>query len=73
MKVKELIEILQTLDPELMAVRPGYEGGLTEIKHVTLSTVALNFNDEWYYGEHEEIDNAEKYVGYQQAQVVEIV
>jgi hypothetical protein len=72
MKVKELIEKLQGLDPELMVVRPGYEGGLTEIQYTTLSTVALNFNTEWYYGEHEEIGDAEKYVGYQQAQVAEV-
>ena len=73
MKVKELIEKLQAFDPEMMVVRPGYEGGLTEINWTTVSTVALNFNKEWYYGEHEEIDGPQKYAGYQQAQVVEIV
>jgi len=73
LKVKELIEKLQALDPELMVVRPGYEGGLTEVNHTTISTVALNFNEEWYYGEHEEIDGTQNYAGYQQAQVVEVV
>jgi hypothetical protein len=72
LKVKELIEKLQALDPELMVVRPGYEGGLTEVHYTTISTVALNFNEEWYYGEHQEIDGTQNFSGYQQAQVVEV-
>ena len=31
MKVKELIELLSQLDPELMVVRSGYEGGVDEM------------------------------------------
>ena len=31
MKVKELIEALSQLDPELMVVVAGYEGGVDEI------------------------------------------
>jgi len=72
MKVKKLIEKLQAFDPEMMVVRPGYKGGLTEINLTTVCTIALNFNEEWYYGRHEEIDDPQKYVGYQQAKVVEI-
>lgn len=56
MKVKDLIEHLKLIDPELMVVRAGYEGGVTEIDHVTIIRVALNVNEEWYYGEHEQID-----------------
>lgn len=56
MKVKELIERLNLLDPELMVVRPGYEGGVTEVGQVTIIPVFLNVNEEWYYGEHEQID-----------------
>ena len=56
MKVRELIERLQALDPELMVVRPGYEGGVTEVTHINAIVVALNVNEEWYYGEHEQID-----------------
>jgi hypothetical protein len=57
MKVKELIEHLQTLDPELYVFKPGYEGGIDYIepgKHVI--NVELNHYTEWYYGKHEEID-----------------
>jgi len=56
MKVKELIEQLQGFDPELMVVRPGYEGGVTEVEYATGVLLALNVHDEWYYGEHEEVD-----------------
>ena len=56
MKVGELIERLQALDPELMVVRPGYEGGVTEVTNINAIVVALNVNEEWYYGEHEQID-----------------
>lgn len=56
MKVKDLIEQLKTFDPEFMVVRPGYEGGVTEVNHLTAINVALNVNAEWYYGEHEQVD-----------------
>lgn len=58
MKVKELIEQLSKLDPELYVFIPGYEGGYdhagpaSDIKHF-----ALDVNKEWYYGKHEEITN----------------
>ena len=74
MKVKDLIEALQKLDPELMVVRVGYEGGVTEINQVTITRVALNVNEEWYYGEHEEIDEftSDKHKNAEQANVVEL-
>ena len=74
MKVKDLIEALQKLDPELMVVRAGYEGGVTEINQVTITRVALNVNEEWYYGEHEEIDEftSDKHKNAEQANVVEL-
>jgi hypothetical protein len=53
MKVKELIERLQQLDPELMVVRSGYEGGVSEVKNVDIEPIALHVNTPWYYGEHE--------------------
>jgi hypothetical protein len=57
MKVKDLIERLQAVDPELMVVRPGYEGGVTEVEITNVElTVALNVHEEWYYGEHEIVD-----------------
>ena len=53
MKVKELIEKLSQLDPELMVVVAGYEGGVDEIKKYKLCDIELNVNDDWYYGKHE--------------------
>lgn len=53
MKVKELIELLSQLDPELMVVVAGYEGGVDEIKKYKLCNIELNVNDDWYYGKHE--------------------
>jgi hypothetical protein len=53
MKVKELIETLSQLDPELMVVIKGYEGGVNEMTHYDLCNIWLNANDEWYYGAHE--------------------
>ena len=53
MKVKELIEVLSQLDPELMVVVAGYEGGVNEVSDYGLCDIELNVNDEWYYGKHE--------------------
>ncbi len=74
MKVKDLIEQLKTFDPELMVVRPGYEGGVTEIEHITPIEVALNVNTEWYYGEHEQIDEFSRnnFKGSERATVLEL-
>ena len=53
MKVKELIELLSQMNPELMVVIGGYEGGVNEIKKYKLCNIELNVNTEWYYGKHE--------------------
>jgi hypothetical protein len=57
MKVKELIEKLSQLDPELMVVIRGYEGGVDEVSNYGLCNIWLNANDEWYYGRHETLSN----------------
>jgi hypothetical protein len=58
MTVKQLIEHLQTLDPELYVFKPGYEGGL-ENMNVNVNSkvihVELDRNKEWWYGPHAEI------------------
>ena len=76
MKVKDLIEKLQAVDPELMVVRDGYEGGVTEVVYVVVEGVALNVNEVWYYGEHETLYADEKanrqYAGKERALVVHI-
>jgi len=61
MKVKELIEKLQTLDPETMVVVSGYEGGFHEVTTTEIVKIALNVNTSRYYGEHEEIGNGDYY------------
>jgi hypothetical protein len=56
MKVKELIEQLSTLDPELHVFVPGYEGGFNDAGPVSaVKHFALDVNEEWYYGKHEEL------------------
>ena len=60
MTVKQLIEHLQTLDPELYVFTPGYEGGLEDIKGTSsVIDVELNYNKEWWYGPHAEILSTE--------------
>lgn len=57
MKVGELIEHLQQLDPELHVFVRGYEGGYNDAGPVNSpSNFALDFHDEWYYGDHEVAD-----------------
>ena len=74
MNVGQLIERLRELDPNMMVVRAGYEGGLTEIGFVNTIEALLNVNEEWYYGEHEEAEEyaVGKYPNAQRAKVVEL-
>ena len=60
MKVKELIEALSQLDPELMVVVAGYEGGVDEIDKFEMCDIELNVNTEWYYGKHEVLEKGEE-------------
>jgi hypothetical protein len=60
MKVKQLIEVLSRLDPELMVVVHGYEGGVNEVDKSELCDIELNVNDEWYYGKHEMLAEGDK-------------
>ena len=53
MKVKELIEALSQMNPELMVVVAGYEGGVDEMDKFEMCDIELNVNTEWYYGKHE--------------------
>jgi hypothetical protein len=56
MTVKELIEQLQQLDPDLHVFTQGYEGGYEDVVSVgNIKEIALNYNDEWYYGPHVEV------------------
>jgi hypothetical protein len=53
MKVKQLIEKLQSYDPEIMVIIGGYEGGVDEAKHAIDVKIKLDVYTEWYYGKHE--------------------
>lgn len=55
MKVKELIEQLKSLDPELTVVRPGYEGGYCEVGQFVIEEMVRDHHDQWYYGPHEAV------------------
>lgn len=72
MKVKDLIKRLVDFDPELMIVRDGYEGGVTEATEVDEVKIALNVNQEWYYGEHDILHEDNEHQGHACVQAVRI-
>ena len=60
MTVRELIEILSKIeDQEVRVMVRGYERGVKYIDNNTpaIIHVALDVNDEWYYGRHERVDD----------------
>jgi hypothetical protein len=65
MKVKELIEKLQELDPEMEVMRHGYEGGVENVTQLEIETVALEVNAAWYYGSHEVVYKDDKHPGHE--------
>ena len=61
MTVKELIEKLQTLDPNLRVFVRGYEGGYDDAGPASsITEIALNYHNEWWYGEHEDAFQVDK-------------
>lgn len=74
MKVKELIEKLQALPPDMMVIVDGYEGGVNETSDVAVETIALNVNQEWYYGAHDTVeeDEQDNYPGKERVQAVRV-
>ena len=60
MKVKDLIQELQKLDPELLVVVAGYEGGVDELKNLTQYKIELDAHKDWaFFGDHCALDNIE--------------
>ena len=54
MNVGQLIEKLNKLDPKLMVVVRGYEGGVNEVVSLSECKIELDANKgTWYYGRHE--------------------
>lgn len=55
MTIKELIEQLQQLDPDLHVFTAGYEGGYDDVYVGRgVMEIALDVHEEWYYGKHED-------------------
>lgn len=68
MTVKELIDVLERLDPNLHVFTRGYEGGFEDVEFIKDPfDVALDVNDRWYYGKHEAVSklaDPTKYTNY---------
>lgn len=61
MTVKQLIEQLQQLDPDLHVFVRGYEGGYDDASPIiNIKEIALDYHTEWYYGKHEDADEVNK-------------
>jgi hypothetical protein len=56
MIVKELIEQLQQLDPELLVFVDGYEGGYDDVVISEVKDIALDVNNDWWYGVNDNYD-----------------
>jgi len=60
MKVKDLIQELQKLDPELLVVVAGYEGGVDELKNITQYKIELDTYKDWaFFGDHAALEDIE--------------
>ena len=60
MTVKQLIKSLSQIeDQDIRVMVRGYEGGYNDINvdTPTIQYMALNVNDEWYYGDHERVED----------------
>jgi hypothetical protein len=65
MTVKELIEVLSKIeDQETRVMVRGYEGGYNDLIMIdnTPATIyiALDVNEEWYYGAHERVEDVDR-------------
>lgn len=60
MIVKELIEYLQTVDPELKVFIRGYEAGYNDVNNFQHEDLVLDVCNIWYYGKHDLLKNMVK-------------
>lgn len=65
MTVKQLIQILsQIQDQNTIVMISGYEGGVDDIvidnNIPAIQQVALNVNDQWWYGKHERVEDIDE-------------
>lgn len=52
MKVSQLIQRLQNMNPDSRVVVRGYEEGVNDVLRLARVKVKLNSNTEHYYGQH---------------------
>ncbi len=57
MTVQELIDILNTKDPQMLVVKEGYESGYDDIFIRGEINLLLNTNTQYDYGVHEADEN----------------
>ena len=60
MTVKELIEQLQTLNPESRVFVRGYEAGYDDVNVIKPNKMVLDVNSVWYYGKHDTLEREYK-------------
>lgn len=61
MTVQELIDQLQQLDPNTRVFKNGYEGSYNDVTNVSSEVeMALNVHSEWWYGEHDLVEELDK-------------
>ena len=73
MTVKEMIEQLNMLDPELHVFVSGYEGGYHYAKISNVKDISLHWHTEWYYGPHELTESVREEFRSQHEQVKGII
>lgn len=68
MTVSDLIELLAKYPPDLRVVYPNPEGGFHPIHNLKPMPLALNVNDEYWYGKHDYPNSVDPLAGktYQQ-------
>jgi len=75
MTVKQLIHKLSTIkDQDTWVMVKGYERGYDDVEGINIEPidVALDVNDQWYYGKHEKVDDVLMEVR-QQFQIVKAI
>jgi len=69
MKVKELIQFLQTHDPEATVVVSGYEGGYNTANRIEAFDIVENFYKYRWMGKHESFEVVRDYYNEEMASV----
>jgi len=67
MKVKDLIILLQEINPELEVFLEGYEGGYKQFHAIDKAedfVLNVNTEDKWWYGPHERVKDVDNPEGY---------